>query len=44
MKLNRPLNWDVEKERFTDDDEANAMLTKPERAHYGALRFAAARA
>ncbi|HXC98369.1 MAG TPA: Gfo/Idh/MocA family oxidoreductase [Verrucomicrobiae bacterium] len=43
MKLNRPLNWDVEKGQFLNDDEANAMLTKPERASYGALRLAAAR-
>jgi myo-inositol 2-dehydrogenase / D-chiro-inositol 1-dehydrogenase len=41
MKLNRPLNWDVKQGRFTDDAEANAMLTKPERAPYGALRLAA---
>jgi predicted dehydrogenase len=41
MKLNRPLNWDVEKGQFLNDDEANAMLTKPERAPYGALRLAA---
>ena len=42
MKLNRPLNWDVKKGRFLNDDVANAMLTKPERASYGALRLAAA--
>ena len=42
MKLGRPLTWDPERERFVDDDEANAMLTRPERAPYGALRLAGA--
>jgi hypothetical protein len=42
MKLQRPLRWDPEAERFVDDDEANAMLTRPERAPFGALRLAAA--
>jgi predicted dehydrogenase len=42
MKLNRPLNWDPRTERFVNDDEANAMLTLPERAPYGALRLASA--
>jgi hypothetical protein len=41
MKLRRPLTWDARAERFVGDDEANAMLTRPERAPYGALRFAA---
>ncbi len=41
MRLGRPLTWDADKERFVDDDQANAMLTKPERAPYGALRLAA---
>ena len=40
MKLRRPLNWDVKAERFVNDDEANAMLSRPERAPYGALRMA----
>jgi predicted dehydrogenase len=40
MKLNRPLNWDVEKEKFVNDDQANAMLSRPERAPYGAIRLA----
>jgi myo-inositol 2-dehydrogenase / D-chiro-inositol 1-dehydrogenase len=40
MKLQRPLRWDPEAERFVGDDEANAMLTRPERAPYGALRLA----
>ena len=35
MKLNRPLTWDVKTERFVKDDEANAMLSRPERAPYG---------
>ena len=36
MKLGRPLNWDVKTERFLHDDAANAMLSRPERAPYGA--------
>ena len=43
MKLNRPLNWDPKAERFVNDDEANAMLTRPERPGYGALRLAGSR-
>lgn len=35
MKLNRPLTWDVKSERFVNDAEANAMLSRPERAPYG---------
>jgi predicted dehydrogenase len=42
MKLGRPLNWDAGAERFVNDDEANGMLTKPERAPYGAIRLGAA--
>jgi myo-inositol 2-dehydrogenase / D-chiro-inositol 1-dehydrogenase len=42
MKLGRPLNWGADAEWFVNDDQANAMLTKPERAPYGALRLAAA--
>jgi predicted dehydrogenase len=34
MKLNRKLRWDPEKERFIGDDEANAMLSRPQRAPY----------
>jgi len=41
MKLNRPLTWDATAERFVNDAEANAMLTRPERDGYGALRLAA---
>lgn len=40
MKLARPLTWDPKAERFVNDAEANAMLTRPERAPYGALRLA----
>jgi myo-inositol 2-dehydrogenase/D-chiro-inositol 1-dehydrogenase len=36
MKLGRPLTWDVRTERFVNDDEANAMLARPEREPYGA--------
>ena len=35
MKLPRKLRWDPIKERFINDDEANAMLSRPERAPYG---------
>jgi len=38
MKLGRPLTWDPATERFVNDAQANAMLTRPERAPYGALR------
>jgi myo-inositol 2-dehydrogenase / D-chiro-inositol 1-dehydrogenase len=41
MKLNRPLTWDAAAERFVNDTEANGMLTRAERAPYGALRLAA---
>ena len=40
MKLKRPLTWDAKAERFVNDAEANSMLTRPERAPYGALRLA----
>lgn len=40
MKLARPLNWDVTTERFIKDDQANAMLSRPERGPYGAVRLA----
>jgi myo-inositol 2-dehydrogenase/D-chiro-inositol 1-dehydrogenase len=42
MKLGRPLNWDAKTERFVGDDQAAAMLSRPERAPYGALRMAKA--
>jgi predicted dehydrogenase len=41
MKLNRPLTWDAKNERFVNDAQANAMLTRPERGQYGAMKLAA---
>jgi myo-inositol 2-dehydrogenase / D-chiro-inositol 1-dehydrogenase len=38
MKLARPLTWDAKAERFVNDDQANAMLSRPERAPYGVGR------
>ncbi|HLN20647.1 MAG TPA: Gfo/Idh/MocA family oxidoreductase [Bacteroidales bacterium] len=35
MKLERKLKWDPGKEKFINDDEANKMLARPERAPYG---------
>jgi predicted dehydrogenase len=35
MKAKRKLYWDPVKERFQNDDEANAMLSRPQRAPYG---------
>ncbi|BCS32446.1 oxidoreductase [Luteitalea sp. TBR-22] len=35
MKLPRRLQWDPLHERFVNDDEANAMLSRPQRAPYG---------
>lgn len=35
MKLPRKLYWDPVKERFKDDDEANAMLSRPQRYPWG---------
>ena len=35
MKLGRRLYWDSVKERFKDDDEANSMLSRPQRHPYG---------
>jgi myo-inositol 2-dehydrogenase/D-chiro-inositol 1-dehydrogenase len=40
MKLGRPLEWDPKKERFVNDAEANAMLSRNERSPYGALQLA----
>ena len=34
MKLKRKLHWDPVTERFRNDDEANAMLSRPQRAPY----------
>jgi predicted dehydrogenase len=35
MKLGRRLYWDPDNERFKNDDEANAMLSRPQREPYG---------
>jgi predicted dehydrogenase len=34
MKTRRRLHWDPAKERFKNDDEANSMLSRPQRAPY----------
>jgi hypothetical protein len=34
MKTNRRLHWDPVKERFKDDDQANSMLSRPQRYPY----------
>jgi myo-inositol 2-dehydrogenase/D-chiro-inositol 1-dehydrogenase len=39
MKLGRPLTWDPKSERFVNDAEANALLSRPERAPYGIHRL-----
>jgi len=44
MKLAKPLTWDAKAERFLNDDQANAMLSRPERTPYGAMRLAKGRA
>ena len=35
MKLDRKLYWDPIKEKFKNDDEANSMLSRPQRYPYG---------
>jgi myo-inositol 2-dehydrogenase/D-chiro-inositol 1-dehydrogenase len=35
MKLGRKLRWDPVKEVFLDDDQANALRSRPQRAPYG---------
>ncbi|MBV5311698.1 MAG: Gfo/Idh/MocA family oxidoreductase [Prolixibacteraceae bacterium] len=35
MNLNRKLSWNPGTERFENDDQANAMLSRPERFPYG---------
>ena len=42
MKLGRKLTWDPRNERFVDDAAADEMLTRAERAPYGALAAAKA--
>lgn len=34
MKLKRKLHWDPARERFRNDDEANALLSRPQRSPY----------
>ena len=34
LKINRKLRWDPVRERFLGDDEANAMLKRPQRRGY----------
>ena len=34
MRLGRPIQWDAKREQCTGDDEANAMLSRPQRAGY----------
>ncbi len=35
MKAGRPLRWDPARERFIDDPEYDALLSRPQRAPYG---------
>lgn len=35
MKLDRKLTWNPEKEMFVNDEEANSMLSRPQRFPYG---------
>jgi predicted dehydrogenase len=35
MKLERKLKWDPDNEKFVNDNEANSMLSRPQRAPYG---------
>lgn len=35
MKLKRHLHWDPVQERFQNDDQANSMLSRPQRSPYG---------
>jgi len=41
MKLARPLTWDGKAGRFVNDDEANSMLSRPERVPYGVSHLTA---
>jgi predicted dehydrogenase len=36
MKLGRKIRWDPVKEAFLDDEQANSMRSRPQRAPYGA--------
>jgi hypothetical protein len=35
MKLGRKLDWDPDKELFINDNEANNLLSRKQRAPYG---------
>jgi len=35
MKAGRPLRWEPARERFVDDPESDALLSRPQRAPYG---------
>ncbi len=37
MKLDRKVYWDPAKEKFKNDEEANKLLSRPQRAPYGIL-------
>jgi len=39
MKLNRKVYWDPVKEQFKNDAEANAMLSRPQRAAYSMDKY-----
>ncbi len=39
MKIPRKLYWDPVNERFKNDDEANAMLSRPQRYPYGIIHI-----
>ena len=43
MKLNRRLYWDPQQERFKNDPEANALLSRPQRKAYAIRPLASAR-
>ena len=40
MKLDRKIYWDPKTERFKNDDEANSMLSRPQRKQYDIALFA----
>jgi predicted dehydrogenase len=42
MKLGRPVEWDAGAERFVNDPQADALLSRPERTPYGARNIAKA--